>query len=316
MRHEGASGSSISDMKVALAYGPVQKFLARLEQQADLNKATQMSLPRMSFEMNTIQYDASRKSGITQTFKASDGTNLRKVFMPVPYNIGFELNIMTKLNDDALQIVEQILPYFQPSFNLTVDLVSVIGEKRDISVVLDSISFQDDYEGDFSTRRALIYTLQFTAKTYLFGPVADTPEGLIKKVQVDYHTTTDRELARRQVRYAVTPKALKDYNDDNVCVLNANITKTKTRLTINDSSNLAVDDRIIIDSEIMRIDEIIDAQTIAVKRGIDNTIAAPHIAGLNVDKLTAADDALVDVDDSFGFNEVKTEFFDLSLIHI
>ena len=157
---------------------------------------------------------------------------------------------------------------------------------------------------------ALIYTLQFTAKTYLFGPVADTPEGLIKKVQVDYHTTTDRELARRQVRYTVTPKALKDYNDDNVCVLNANITKTKTRLTINDSSNLAVDDRIIIDSEIMRIDEIIDAQTIAVKRGIDNTVAAPHIAGLNVDKLTAADDALVDVDDSFGFNEVKTEFFD------
>ena len=310
VRHEGANGSSISDMKVALAYGPVQKFLARLEQQADLNKATQMSLPRMSFEMNTIQYDASRKSGITQTFKASDGTNLRKVFMPVPYNIGFELNIMTKLNDDALQIVEQILPYFQPSFNLTVDLVSVIGEKRDISVVLDSISFQDDYEGDFSTRRALIYTLQFTAKTYLFGPVADTPEGLIKKVQVDYHTTTDRELARRQVRYAVTPKALKDYNDDNVCVLNANITRTKTRLTINDSSNLAVDDRIIIDSEIMRIDEIIDAQTIAVKRGIDNTVAAPHIAGLNVDKLTAADDALVDVDDSFGFNEVKTEFFD------
>ena len=310
VRHEGANGSSISDMKVALAYGPIQKFLARLEQQADLNKATQMSLPRMSFEMNTIQYDASRKSGITQTFKASDGTNLRKVFMPVPYNIGFELNIMTKLNDDALQIVEQILPYFQPSFNLTVDLVSVIGEKRDISVVLDSISFQDDYEGDFSTRRALIYTLQFTAKTYLFGPVADTPEGLIKKVQVDYHTTTDRELARRQVRYTVTPKALKDYNDDNVCVLNANITKTKTRLTINDSSNLAVDDRIIIDSEIMRIDEIIDAQTIAVKRGIDNTVAAPHIAGLNVDKLTAADDALVDVDDSFGFNEVKTEFFD------
>ena len=306
VRHEGANGSSISDMKVALAYGPVQKFLARLEQQADLNKATQMSLPRMSFEMNTIQYDASRKSGITQTFKASDGTNLRKVFMPVPYNIGFELNIMTKLNDDALQIVEQILPYFQPSFNLTVDLVSVIGEKRDISVVLDSISFQDDYEGDFSTRRALIYTLQFTAKTYLFGPVADTPEGLIKKVQVDYHTTTDR----RQVRYTATPKALKDYNDDNVCVLNANITKTKTRLTINDSSNLAVDDRIIIDSEIMRIDEIIDAQTIAVKRGIDNTVAAPHIAGLNVDKLTAADDALVDVDDSFGFNEVKTEFFD------
>ncbi len=258
--------------------------------------------------MNTIQYDASRKSGITQTFKASDGTNLRKVFMPVPYNIGFELNIMTKLNDDALQIVEQILPYFQPSFNLTVDLVSVIGEKRDISVVLDSISFQDDYEGDFSTRRALIYTLQFTAKTYLFGPVADTPEGLIKKVQVDYHTTTDRELARRQVRYAVTPKALKDYNDDNVCVLNANITKTKTRLTINDSSNLAVDDRIIIDSEIMKVTKL-TSTSITVKRAHSATIAAEHRKGAKLNVLSTADDALVAPGDDFGFNE-DLDFFE------
>ena len=85
--------------------------------------------------------------------------------MPVPYNIGFELNILAKLNDDALQIVEQILPYFQPSFNLTIDLISAIGEKRDIPIILDSMNFQDDYEGDFATRRALIYTLGFTAKT-------------------------------------------------------------------------------------------------------------------------------------------------------
>ena len=185
IRHKGSDGKSISDMKVALAYGPMQKFLARLEQQPELNRATQITLPRMSFEMTNIAYDSTRKAGITQTFKASDGTNLRKVFMPVPYNIGFELNILVKLNDDALQIVEQILPYFQPAFNLSVDLVSVIGEKRDISVVLDNISFQDDYEGDYATRRALIYTLNFTAKTYLFGPVADTPEGIIKKVQLD-----------------------------------------------------------------------------------------------------------------------------------
>ena len=84
----------------------------------------------MSFEMTSIQYDATRKSGITQTFKASDGTNLKKVFMPVPYNIGFELSIFSKLNDDALQIIEQILPFFQPSFNITINLVSSIGEKR------------------------------------------------------------------------------------------------------------------------------------------------------------------------------------------
>ena len=114
IRHTNSDGSPFSEMRVPLAYGPVQKFLARLDQQPELNKATTMSLPRMSFETTNIVYDPTRKAGITQTFKASDGTNLKKVYTPVPYNVGFELNIMTKLNDDALQIVEQILPYFQP----------------------------------------------------------------------------------------------------------------------------------------------------------------------------------------------------------
>tara|TARA_B100001769_G_C21971399_1_gene522524 strand:- start:92 stop:889 length:798 start_codon:yes stop_codon:yes gene_type:complete len=205
IRHKDSGGSTFSEMKVPLAYGPSQKFLARLEQQADLNKPVAITLPRMSFEMNSIQYDSARKLGVTQTFKASDGTNLKKVFMPVPYNIGFELNILAKLNDDALQIVEQILPFFQPSFNLTVDLVNAIGEKRDIPIILDSMNFQDDYEGDFSTRRALIYTLGFTAKTYLFGPVPSSSSGLIKKVQVDVAADTNTKTAKREMRYTVVP---------------------------------------------------------------------------------------------------------------
>ena len=204
----------ISDMRVPLAYGPTQKFLAKLEQQADLNKPVQITLPRMSFEMTSIDYDASRKTGVTQTFRAVDGNTMKKVFMPVPYNIGFELSILCKLNDDALQIVEQILPNFQPAFNLTVDLVESIGEKRDIPIVLNSVSFQDDYEGDFSTRRALIYRLQFTAKTYLFGPIADNPEGLIRKVIVDNYADTDRTTAKREMRYTVTPNPVNADPDD------------------------------------------------------------------------------------------------------
>ena len=205
IKHKEQDGSTFSDFRVPLSYGPSQKFLARLEQQAELNKPIQITLPRMSFEMNNVAYDSSRKVGVTQTFKTSDGKNLKKVYMPVPYNIGFELSIWTKLNDDALQIVEQILPYFQPAFTLTVDLVSSIGEKRDIPIVLDNVSFQDDYEGDFSTRRALIYTLNFTAKTYLFGPVAETTDGLIKKVQADLYTDTNTKTASREMRYTVVP---------------------------------------------------------------------------------------------------------------
>ena len=171
----------------------------------------------MSFEMTSIQYDSTRKSSLVQTFKTcSDGTKAKKVFMPVPYNIGFELQHSSKLNDDSLQILEQILPYFQPHFNLTVDLVESIGEKRDIPIVLESVNFQDDYEGNFDTRRALIHTLRFTAKTYLFGPIADTSDGLIRKVQVDMYTSTDRATAKREMRYTVTPTSKIDRNDDGV----------------------------------------------------------------------------------------------------
>ena len=216
VRHQDASGKDLNDIKVPISYGPRQKFLARLEQQPDLNRAVQIELPRMSFEVNNISYDPSRKAGVTQTFKAKDGKNYKKVFMPVPYNLGFELNILTKLQDDSLQIIEQVLPFFQPGFTLSIDLAKSIGEKRDVPMVLEDISFTDDYEGNFETRRALIYTLTFTAKTYMFGPIADTTDGLIRKVQLDYYTDTDTRTASREMRYTVAAKAKKDYNDDKV----------------------------------------------------------------------------------------------------
>ena len=218
MQHDDAVGNVISDIKVPIAYGPRQKFLARITQQAELNKAVQITLPRMSFEITNISYDSSRKAGITQTFKARDVNNdqMKKVFMPVPYNLGFDLNILVKTQDDGLQILEQILPFFQPGFNISIDLVKSIGEKRDIPMVLTNIAQQDDYEGDFSTRRALIYTLSFTAKTFFFNHIAQTPEGLIKKVQLDYYSDSNTRTASRVQRYTVVPKAKKDYNEDEV----------------------------------------------------------------------------------------------------
>lgn len=214
IQHKNADDDVISDLKVPLAYGPIQKFLAKIQQQQELAKPVAITLPRMSFEMTSISYDGTRKAGVTQTFKATDGENMKKVFMPVPYNIGFQLSVIAKLNDDALQIVEQILPFFQPSFNLTVDLIDSIGEKRDIPVVLDNVSFQDDYEGDFSTRRSLIYTFNFTAKTYLFGPVSASTDGLIRKVQVDYYSGTSTQTAKREMRYTVQPDPIDAAPDD------------------------------------------------------------------------------------------------------
>lgn len=215
IRHFNNEGNPISVLKVPLAYGPTQKFLARVNQQPEGDRKIAITLPRMSFEMTSIDYDSQRKSSVMQTFSSprkDDGTPT-KVYSPTPYNIGFELNIMAKLQDDALQIVEQILPFFQPSFNVTVRLVPEISESRDIPIVLNRVGFRDDYEGNYSARRIIIYTLTFTAKTYLFSEIPSNSQGLIKKVQVDY--ATDALLsARREVRYTATPKALEDYNED------------------------------------------------------------------------------------------------------
>ena len=217
IRRFDESGDPLSVLKVPLAYGPTQKFLARIDQQPEGDRKVALTLPRMSFEMTSIDYDSQRKTSVIQTFNSprTDTGKAAKVFSPTPYNIGFELNIMSKIQDDALQIVEQILPFFQPSFNLTLKLVPEIDETRDIPIILNRVGFRDDYEGDFTTRRIIIYTLNFTAKTYLFSEIPSDSQGLIKKVQVDY--ATDAILnARREVRYIGTPKALEDYNEDSV----------------------------------------------------------------------------------------------------
>jgi hypothetical protein len=210
-------GNKTEVMKVPLAYGPKQKFLARLRQVGDLTTQdqAQITLPRVSFEIGGISYDPTRKlSPISAIRNTKADGNEAKSFMPVPYNINFELAILAKNQDDSLQILEQILPYFQPSFNLTMNLIPDLGEKRDYPVTLTSVDYSDEYEGDYDTRRTLVYTLQFVAKTYLYGPVNDATGEVIKKVQVDYSTNVDRQ-APRELRYTVQPDPLTaDPTDD------------------------------------------------------------------------------------------------------
>ena len=309
IRHTDASGTNVSTMKVPLAYGPMQKFLARIQQQPDLNREIAITLPRLSFEMQGLQYDPTRKTGIAQTFLTQNGTNAKKVYMPVPYNIAFELSIMAKLSDDALQILEQIVPYFQPSFNITVNLISSIGEKKDIPIVLESINYSDQYEGGFESRRTIIYTLAFTAKTYLFGPVADSPEGLIKKVDVDFYGNTNIKTAKRVQRYSATPVAKQNYDDDTATVLSGAISDKVTTFKVSATTDLAANQRIIIDTEIMKIRSI-SGQNVTVFRAHDNTIAAKHEHGASIGVLSATDNASIEFGDDFGFDEMSSFFSD------
>jgi hypothetical protein len=210
-------GSRTEVMKVPLAYGPKDKFLARLRQVGDLTTkdAVQITLPRISFEISGFAYDATRKVSPTQVIRyTGSDSKTRKSFMPVPYNVDFELAIMAKNQDDGLQILEQILPFFQPMFNITINLQEAIGESKDFPVTLNSVVYEDDYEGDYTTRRTLIYTLSFSAKTYVYGPVSDVTDKLIKKAIVDTAADSKRTAAR-EMRYTVQPDPLTADPDDN-----------------------------------------------------------------------------------------------------
>jgi len=304
----GETDASI--IRVPLAYGPTQKFLARLTQSPDLSKATSLSLPRMSFEFTGLTYDPGRKVTTTQKIiiqnPDSDTPDEKKAYMPVPYNMQFELAVMTKLNDDALQITEQILPYFQPSYNLTVNLVGSIYEKRDIPIVLENITMQDDYEGDFESRRVLLYTLRFTAKTYLFGPVSDASKDIITKSTVNYLTGTDTSNATRNLTYSVVPRAIQNYDGTVLTNLAQDITATQTTFEVEDGSSVTASSGstsvyIDVGGEELYV-KAVDGNKLTVKRGQDKTTKVPHVRGTDVKSITSADNALVEEGDDFGFS--------------
>lgn len=304
IKHTNNSNEVIDVIKVPLAYGPTQKFLARLEQSPDLNKPVQITLPRMSFEFTGLTYDASRKVTTTQTFttkSSSDGSVVKKTYMPVPYNLQFELAVMTKLNDDALQIVEQILPYFQPSYTLTIELVDEINEKRDIPIVLENVTFQDDYEGNFTTRRVLIYTLRFTAKTYLFGPTQTATKDIVKKSTISYISGDSTSVPTREVVYSSDVRAIKNYTGAVLTNLAKDITKEDILIEVNDASSISTNTYLDIEGEEVYV-KLKNGNVLTVDRGRDNTTITSHLSGSQVKSITTTDNSLVEIGDDFGFD--------------
>ena len=208
-------GDITQTMKVPLAYGPRQKFLVRLQDDPDLGKQVAVTLPRIGFEITGLNYDANRKLNRVQQFKKVKGNTTKQLdaqYMPVPYNINFGLYILSKQSDDALQIVEQILPYFQPDYTITMNDMPDMGIKRDVPIVLTNVGYEDNYEGDFTARRSIIYSLDFTAKFYLYGPV--TSSKVIKTAQADQYADMPDKSPKREQRYAVTPSPTAASADD------------------------------------------------------------------------------------------------------
>lgn len=187
-------GETVQTLKVPLSYGPKEKYLARLEGNPQLDNKVAMTVPRIAFEMTSFQYDPDRKlNTLNRKIKGN-----KSQYQPVPYNITFQLSVLVKNAEDGTKIVEQILPYFTPDWTASVHLVpDMEDDPWDIPIILNNVSTEDTYEGNFETRRAIIWTMEFTLKGYLFGPSKQigsgdgTDGGIIKYIDVNIRPTAN-----------------------------------------------------------------------------------------------------------------------------
>ena len=217
IQRTNSTGGVTARIKVPLAYAPKEKFMVRLDQQANLNsREFATSLPRMGFEITGLNYDPSRKLTRVQKYSqvktGEDGKKVNFNYTPVPYNINLQLYLFTATAEDGLQIVEQILPYFQPDYTVTINAIPEMGIKRDVPITLNSVNYEDTYDGSFTTRRAVNYTLGFTAKTYLYGPVYAAK--VIKETTADIFTDTASGSTREERIVIVPNPTTADADDD------------------------------------------------------------------------------------------------------
>lgn len=183
------AGDAVDTLKVPLSYGPKDRYLVRLQENPDLLRQINQVLPRMSFEIKSVEYDRDRKLNTIgkNTNLTNSGDVLGYQYNPVPYNFNIDLSILTRNADDACRIVEQILPFFKPEWTTAINLIPEMGIVMDIPIVLKNINYEDTYEASFNDRYAIIWNLQFVLKGYLFGPIST--QGVIKTIDINFHET-------------------------------------------------------------------------------------------------------------------------------
>ena len=209
IQRTNSAGASLQEMIVPISYAPFQKVLARTIQDPELNQPSAITLPRMSFELNQMTYDGERKISPTMKIRKEQidagATGRGFIYAGVPYNLEFSLYIMTKYSEDAAKIMEQIVPFFNPDFTSTVNLVEDI-PAIDIPLILNGVTTEELYEGDFTERRSVLYTLNFTMKAWYFGPSRTKPVIKFVDVQVTQNTSPTASIDETyQERYTTQP---------------------------------------------------------------------------------------------------------------
>lgn len=212
-----ADGTILHEQKVPISYGPKQKFLERLAEDANLSDGMRsaISLPRLAFELTGFNYDPARQQNkllrnVKSTTELADGGKRAFQYQPAPYDLNFTLSVLAKNMSDALQIIEQIIPYFQPEYTVTMKMIDTMTDYRDVPIVLNGIAMNDTYEGGFEERRVIEYTLEFTMKLYMFGPVY-TGEVIRNVIERDYIGDGNEAFTTTQIDGAGLIKEVKHY---------------------------------------------------------------------------------------------------------
>lgn len=240
-----ADGTVLTQIKVPISYGPAQKFIERLAEEPNLSDRNRsaISLPRMAFEITGFNYDANRQQNklirSAKTQLESNNTDRKFQYSPAPYDINFTLSILAKNQNDGLQIVEQILPYFQPEYTVTMKMIDDLSDNRDVPIILTGVTMDDQYEGGYEDRRVIEYTLDFTMKTYFFGPVYTG--GIIKNViERDYISSALGQFTTTQIDQSGLVKEVKHYEPAFAAVANA--VSNSTTVTFDTAINSSISD--------------------------------------------------------------------------
>lgn len=237
-----SSGVVQKTIKVPLSYGPKQKFLVRITQESNLNRSIAMQLPRIGFEMTSMTYDPERKINSLNSKIVQRQGNIGRVYSPVPYNLSFSVNVFVKNAVDGAMIIEQILPAFKPEFTVTINALPTMDIKIDMPITLQGVSVEDTYEGDFTTRRAIVYTLDFETKVYFYPNIKGTGFGdyseeenlqLIRTAITNFHI-----LSKDQVAAILDNVILEDSTESNI---NYILMETGTDKIIAETSKAGLD---------------------------------------------------------------------------
>jgi len=206
-----SDGSDITQtIKIPISYGPKQKFISRLTQDPNLTKPVAIQLPRIGFEMTNISYASERKLPTINKIAVQNSTDPDKLsyqYMPIPYDFDFSLYILVKNANDGTAILEQILPFFTPDWTATLNLDSSMQHRYDIPIILNTVTPEDTYEGNFIERRALTWTLNFTLKGYIFGPTRTSNQiktSIINLYNIDSSQTFSQAVGNNRFQDVIT----------------------------------------------------------------------------------------------------------------